>query len=165
MLKYKDRNRLFTTFEIVKGLKIKRERLRKWLENGYIIHEIHADGHGTKNLFAIWEVYQIELFRYLVDHGFARREAAGYLQGFNIAYTTSAWIRNFSGLAEIGSKNISDHEKGILFLKLSRSGDRTYIDFVLGEEYIKLTKPIDTNCDIIYLVNMNKIIEKVNRAF
>lgn len=165
MIKYKDRHRLFTTFEIVKSLKIKRERLRKWLENGYIVPKIHADGHGTKNLFTIWELYQIELFRYLVDHGFSRGEAAMYSQGFNRAYITSSAIRKFSASERVGSENICDRGKDILFLKLSQFEGRTAIDFVLGGEYIKRKRPFDIDCDAIHLINMHKIMGEVDRAF
>ena len=63
----------FSTFEIIEALRLKRERLREWMNRGFIRPSIQeARGQGTKALFSRGDVYRIALFRNLVESGFTR---------------------------------------------------------------------------------------------
>jgi len=63
----------FTTFDIIKKFGLKRERLKDWMERGYIEPSVQkARGVGTKNLFNTWDLYMIKLFQHLTSRGFPR---------------------------------------------------------------------------------------------
>ena len=67
----------FSTLDIVKALEIPRERFREWLTRGYISPSIQeAKGQGTKALFNRTDVYMVAIFRYLIEIGIKREEAA-----------------------------------------------------------------------------------------
>ena len=78
----------FSTFDIAKTLKIKRERLKDWQTRGYIKPSIQeARGRGTKNLFSRWDVYMIKLFEHMVNRGFSREQAAERVKSINTEHT------------------------------------------------------------------------------
>jgi hypothetical protein len=72
----------FSTLDIVKALKIPRERLREWTTRSFIKPQRPASGKGTKAIFSLWEVYGVALFLRLVEHGFDRKFAAKCVAGF-----------------------------------------------------------------------------------
>jgi len=48
----------YTTFQIIKALKIPRERLKDWMEKGFVKPSLQqARGKGTKALFSLLDVY------------------------------------------------------------------------------------------------------------
>ena len=69
----------FTTFQIMKILGLPRERLKDWMDKGYVIPSIRkADGVGTKNIFDLVDVYGIALFMHFLSQGLIRTFAAEY---------------------------------------------------------------------------------------
>ena len=61
-------SREYSTFDIVKGLGIPRERLREWMTRGFVSPSIaEADGAGTKALFSRFDLYLVATFRQLID--------------------------------------------------------------------------------------------------
>ena len=70
----------FSTLDIVKALKIPRERLRDWMNQGFVKPTIPAEGQGTKAVFTRTDVYLLALFRHLVNSGFKRDMAAFILK-------------------------------------------------------------------------------------
>ena len=73
--------REFSTLDVVKALDIPRERLREWMNKGYIEPSIQqAKGQGTKALFSRRDVYGIALFRRLLESGFTRDKAAAFIR-------------------------------------------------------------------------------------
>jgi hypothetical protein len=68
----------FTTSDITRIFGLKIERQKNWLKEGYIEPSIRkADGHGTKNIFSLEDLYFIALFQHLIQkNGFARGQAA-----------------------------------------------------------------------------------------
>ena len=68
--------RTYTAKDIAK-LGIKRERMKNWLERGFVRPSIKtANGAGTRNIFSRCDLYAIMLFRSLVCHGFSRENSA-----------------------------------------------------------------------------------------
>ena len=66
----------YTTTDIMK-LGIKRERLKDWMERNFIEPSIQkASGQGTKNIFSIYDLYKIKLFKLLVETGLPRKQAS-----------------------------------------------------------------------------------------
>lgn len=72
----------FSTLDIVKALGITRERLRDWINQSFITAKIAAEGHGTKAIFTVNDVYGIAFFRFLVESGFNRSAAAKWTKEF-----------------------------------------------------------------------------------
>ncbi len=66
----------YTTTDIVKTLRITRERLRDWMVRGYVKPSVPAPGQGLPAEFTKWDVYMVALFKKLIDRGFVRDEAA-----------------------------------------------------------------------------------------
>ena len=66
----------FSTFDIVKALEIPRERLRDWMNRGFVIPTQKAQGQGTKAIFSREDVYAVALFQNLIQRGFKRKEAS-----------------------------------------------------------------------------------------
>jgi DNA-binding transcriptional MerR regulator len=67
----------YTTFDIVKNLGIKQERLREWIDRGFIEPSLQkASGRGTKNLFSRHDLYRLGLFIYLLNVSLSRERAA-----------------------------------------------------------------------------------------
>jgi len=73
-----------TTFGIVKKLKIKRERLRKWIKKEYIkpLYQV-PDPRGTRSYFAKAQMLYIRLFQQLVDLGTPRHLAKNWVNAFD----------------------------------------------------------------------------------
>jgi len=70
----------FSTLDIVKALEIPRERLREWMNRGFIKPSEPARGQGTKAVFTRIDVYGVALFRHLLTKGFKREIASEYVQ-------------------------------------------------------------------------------------
>ena len=66
----------FSTLDIVKALGIPRERLRDWMNHGYIKPTTPAKGQGTKAIFTRKDVYGVLLFSNLLEKGFKRETAS-----------------------------------------------------------------------------------------
>ncbi len=75
-----DAKQEFSTYDVMKILDLKRERLREWIKIGYAIPTKPADGPGTKAIFSLIDVYNISLFRQLVDIGLHREHAMLYVE-------------------------------------------------------------------------------------
>ena len=157
----------FSSFEICKGLEINRPTLQDWLSRGFVKPAIEAKGRGTKNVFSIDNLYQIELFRQLVARGFNRMECSQWIQ-----YLSLEGIREFHMHPEMYSKafpNIDFYKQDEFshtpFLMITRRGseyNRSLTSFnQLMEDRGEDLKGVDE----IHLINLNSVIEKVEKAF
>jgi len=73
----------FSTFDIVKALKIPRERLREWMNRLYIRPTMPPQGQGKKAVFSRQDVYDVQLFRQLVDFGIERDTAQHHVKFYH----------------------------------------------------------------------------------
>jgi hypothetical protein len=74
----------YSTLDIVKALEIPRERLREWLNRGFITPGIQqASGAGTKALFGPEDLYRIMVFKQLVESGISREMASKIVRGLS----------------------------------------------------------------------------------
>ena len=72
----------YTTLDIVKVTGTPMERLRDWLNRGYIEPTLPSLGQGRKALFSDVDIYGIELFQKLITRGFSRQAASGLIKKF-----------------------------------------------------------------------------------
>ena len=77
----------YTTFDIQKKLNIKIDRLKDWMNRGFIEPSVQkATGQGSKNLFSLYDLYLLMLFKYLIERGFSRKDAADRIYRIRILY-------------------------------------------------------------------------------
>jgi hypothetical protein len=69
----------FTTSDITRGLEIPKERFREWVIRDYIKPSVPSPGQGQAAWFTIDEVYRVQLFRTMIEGGYSREAAAGFL--------------------------------------------------------------------------------------
>lgn len=66
----------FSTLDIVKALGVPRERLRDWMNNGFVVPTISSEGQGTKAVFTRDDIYLVAFFVDLLKKGFKRNRAS-----------------------------------------------------------------------------------------
>jgi hypothetical protein len=66
----------FSTLDIVKYLGVPRERLRDWMNNGFVVPTISSKGQGTKAVFTRDDIYLVALFVDFLKKGFKRNRAS-----------------------------------------------------------------------------------------
>lgn len=77
----------YTTFQIIKALKIPRERLKDWMEKGFVKPSLQqARGKGTKALFSLLDVYSLALFKHLIEACYFSRDAASQFSALWLEY-------------------------------------------------------------------------------
>ena len=79
-------NKTYSTIEITKALQIKKERLRVWIDEGFVSPSIQKGiGPGTKHIFSVQDVYMVSLFHSLIEYGFSRESADIFLKSLTAA--------------------------------------------------------------------------------
>ena len=69
----------FSTLDVVKFLGVPRERLRDWMNNGFVVPTISSKGQGTKAVFTRDDIYLVALFVDLLKKGFKRNRASEFI--------------------------------------------------------------------------------------
>ena len=71
----------FLASDVEKITGVKRTRLQAWMEKGYIRPEIQtADGHGTRNIWSLSDIYSIAIFKKITESGVSRDLAGKYIK-------------------------------------------------------------------------------------
>jgi len=114
----------YSTLEIEKRLGIHRERLRIWIDRGYIEPSIQrAKGQGTKSLFSRLDVYGIGLFRELIGKGFKRDATSRLVKGFiNRGIDAFAYVKFIENEGVIETEVLTPG-KWALLLNTGKIGD------------------------------------------
>lgn len=151
----------FSSFQAVKILKIKKERLQEWLHKGFITPEVRASGRGTRNRFSKTNLYEIALFDYLLQRGLSRKEST------NILRTDIMDIKRQHVEKILKMVNDDIQSRSIIpALIIYKTGDN-YSSKVVFEKEIRfdlrqdISKP---DVDEVQIINIEKIIQKVNQA-
>ena len=139
----------YSTLDIVKATSIPIERLRDWLNRGYIEPTLPSLGQGRKALFSDVDIYGIELFQKLISRGFSRQAA-------------SELIKRFTGLGSV--LGATTH---IIFARRKTDG-KEHIDVVHLAGYPPPDNfnimPILTQEGVedVYIVNIQDIRDRVD---
>jgi hypothetical protein len=171
----------FSTFDITKGLRIPRGRLREWMNFGFITPSVQADGQGTRAVFTRSDVHTVALFRNLIDYGLNRAAAAEFMRDFadrvkkeksSTKYPETVYIvfrlsiekgEEIKDVLRLGPGVWKfDVEGGIVDLKLSMQESRQHItstDYTDGDIPEK-----NTNWRNVHMINYKKICEDVDKA-
>ena len=143
---------VYSTLDIVKSLDIPRERLRDWMNRGFITPSKEAKGQGTKALFSRIDVYAISLFRYLVERcKFVLEEAARFSQEW-LAKAKSAEDRNFISQDFVAFGRVTAKEGEEVISLRSHS----------SQEIEQMESAEDVDWDSLFVVNFRKIREDVD---
>ena len=175
----------YTTFQIIKALNIPRERLKDWMEKGFVKPSLQqARGKGTKALFSLLDVYSLAIFKHLIEECHFSRDSASHLSSlwldyiYNFPYEQGKEIsdRQISDLLSNELIFISDREPDFIYpADKEKKGERKmiYSPFSFhgkGEDFLKsitnhLTPFVEKNTwEDIHIVNFKIIREKVDAA-
>lgn len=139
--------KVYSASEVLEILGLKKERLRKWIDLNYIGPDVQkASGSGTRNVFSLYNLYQIALFHKLVEAGLKRLVSAHIVNNLD----PSEWRQS---IRDEGS-----------YLIVVRDTDR-YKELRYSTEFIHAKKPpkIDPDSSQIGIViNIKAIAEEVN---
>lgn len=70
----------WTTFDVQKIMGIKRNRIKEWIDRGYIIPTAQEKtGTGMKSYFSKWGLYCLRFFDQLLRDGFSREAASKWV--------------------------------------------------------------------------------------
>jgi hypothetical protein len=139
----------FSTFEAIKIIGIKRERLKDWLERGFLkATRVEETGPGLKSYFDRWGLYMISLFHHLVEHGISRKEA-------------SRWIHEMSKDKSGGYIWAKVIQRNFGFILVERKdGEVTDLRFITGSLYhLNISNDID-DAFIINFSNVRKHVDE-----
>ena len=127
------RGRTYASMEVCRMLDIKRITLQRWLEEGFIEPQKSAHGRGTRNEFTFWNVFQIKLFKYLIERGgLSRNEASNRIKQLNLRWLLNEYAKSAGG----------DSHPDPIIRKLSNSFNRgLYDDEPMMEELIYALTP------------------------
>ena len=138
----------FSSFDVMKILDLKRERLRKWMHYEYVIPTKPADGRGTKSIFRLIDVYNVALFKKLVDAGMYRSKAKIYMLN----------------RPELSDYNSAKEINYVLFIT-GRGGYEKFIT-IKDKSYtmadIDEGMPREDDWDLGIIINFKNLMEEVN---
>jgi hypothetical protein len=155
----------YTTFDVVRIIGIKMERLQDWLKRGFIkpVRQERV-ARGLKNYFGRLELYVIKAFQYLVENGITREEA-------------SMWVGDIRKSLELDgmSRKIRPDQKQHVLDRPARKPSFivVYKGFSLEPgkpDSIFIEKGDDKlpdvgfahNADAVHVINFNKIVKWVD---
>ena len=157
----------FSTLDIVKALEIPRERLRNWMDKGFVVPSIPSERQGSAAVFDLRDVYAIELFRRLIERArFARGEAAR----FTSEWLTDAKKRPVAAVALYNVLFFVRDDKGITFMRSASLlggpyGDELNLYLDLQREIANEFRDSGRALEIIYAINFKKIKAFVDGCF
>jgi len=138
-----------STFDVMKILGLERERLRAWLHYEYIPIKRAASGRGTKAIFSLTNVYNIAIFKKLIEAGLQRGQAKIYIEN---------------------NKELSSYEK-IIKIKyiLFFRGDaytsfQTSSEDLLDLEELGNFKSRNKSWNLGVVINFKKLRDEIDRA-
>lgn len=160
----------FSTLDIVKALgDLGRERLRDWMDQGFVRPGVPASGRGTKAVFSRAEVYGVALFKLLVERGINRKIAK---EGAKI-FVEHGLATSIAHLCY--TSNMEGTERKIYpYYFVGRSP--LYIEIGVGngpsDQACKLTQRLKEpkepliidDWDDVHIVNIQKLQDKVDAA-
>lgn len=78
--------RTYSSFEIMRALEIPKEKLRDWIDRGFITASIPSPGRGRPAGFTKSDIYGLALFIQLLYYGFPRESAARMVESYRAQY-------------------------------------------------------------------------------
>jgi len=151
----------FSTLDIVRIFNIPRERLREWLNRGFIRPSVQgAKGQGTKAIFNRDDLYIIAMFRDLIENGLSRLSASACAHQIKrkdlsaISYVVFTYIRYRNRVVINARTGKSYKEK--------RDAVTATVRFVKNQAELKKVFGSKAPWDSILIVNLEKLKKEVD---
>ena len=139
----------YTYADVSRLLGVKRVALQEWMSLGYVTPDKKAQGQGTKNYYSKLNLIEIKLFRYFVDSGIVRREAARRVEKFRWAFDPALPL-NSSDLNTIRYVLKKDQLVARVFPK----GDKRLSENPMND---------DNSIERVEFVNIGRIIDSLDK--
>jgi hypothetical protein len=136
----------FTIPDAAGILDIENGRLREWVSREYIKPDFPSEGRGSRHRLTRWNLYQIELFVYLLRSGLARKLASAIVRNYTPHHLITSSM-------EQGS---SPQEKE--FVCVHRTDDKLDHEWYGGSDAI----PLKHRYQDLYVVNVSRIRSQVD---
>ncbi len=152
----------FSTLDIVKALEIPRERLREWMNRGYVRPSTPAQGQGKKAVFTRQDVYNVQVFRQLVDFGVERDTAFHFVKFYSDRMKTykqesSYMVIRFGKL----KPQVKYGSKSQRTASFASDNDKLCLDVGATEEHKDIN---DDNWRTIHIVNLKTLHKETDSA-
>jgi hypothetical protein len=108
------------------------ELARDWIARGFIKVENPADGRGTKNMLALFDLYKIKCFDLLVKNNIARKDAEQIVRAFSDYDAKKPFLHIFKSGKDLDVKWFANIQKS--------TGEA---DLMMVIDIKKVVKPID----------------------
>lgn len=151
----------FSTLDIVKALKISRERLRSWMDANFIKPTRPASGQGSRAIFTLADVYGIALFKDLIDRGFNRKVASGLLHG---VFVDNSIVDNISYILFRSKSRPDPGEKELIMVFPKGSWIIDIASGVVTEGKSKDALNANDDWRQILIINFEAIKQRVDEA-
>ncbi|WP_319407472.1 MerR family transcriptional regulator [uncultured Desulfosarcina sp.] len=155
-------DQLYTTFDVVKIIGIKMERLQDWIKRGFIKPSSEEKvGRGIKRYFSKLDLYFIKTFQGLVENGITRQEASYIVWDVQKQPLIINALRSAGQPQDVKKLRTEPYfivtEKGWTENNFSRT-KLVYKD----ELQIRLTENSDS--DFVHIVNLSRIKSQIDAA-
>lgn len=71
----------YTQKDITQILGLKRTAVQQWLDRGFVAPSVEsAAGHGSRNIWSRGDIFDLAIFKTLLEHGFSREEASAFIK-------------------------------------------------------------------------------------
>lgn len=84
--KFKPGEKTYSSFDIMRALQIPKEKLRDWIDRGFVPSTKPSPGRGLPAVYTKWDVYGLALFMELLSHGFPRDRASSMAKDYRDEY-------------------------------------------------------------------------------
>jgi DNA-binding transcriptional MerR regulator len=154
---------------------VKRNRLQVWIERGWIKPSQRATGYGSRNVFSRDDLYNIAIFKAIVEKGWSRSVAAEFIEKGRVRVEsgTRGELDKQSGVVRWGAIPSMRSRDGAtllppcagygVFVRIKGKVLHTFVAGPLdkvGAELESIAKEKDV--DDIYILNLKTILSQVD---
>lgn len=169
--------RTYSSFEIMRALHIEKEKLRDWIDRGFIKAFKPSPGRGKPAAFRVKDIYGMALFMELLSHGFSREKASHMVENYHDSYDVEfpgddesepdIWILD-NPPDFILFRRITDDQGNHIMNAEGVEGDDSDISLRTGKfflrQHYKPRNDLPSNWDSVIVINYQKIRNAVNAA-
>lgn len=157
-------DRFYTTFDVIKIINLKMERLQDWLKRGYIQPTYQEPvGRGMKNYFDLVQLYVIQAFKYLVENGITREVAAEWTK--DIHKSVQLDLNAAKSRQDQSKANLEHLRKLPTFIVIykgrSKFGDAD-ATVVIKDNTEKINLNAAMQADAVHIINFSNIVKQVD---
>ncbi len=132
-----DGQEVFSTFDVLRILEIKRGRLVQWMKSNFIPKGSQvAWGEGSKTVFGLHDLYTINAFKLLVEMGMNRMIASSYADRIE-----------WDDVTQLKEK----------YLVIIKDEENKFVIFKKDESLIRIK-----DYESVIFLNLGKIVEKID---